>query len=112
MGVNAAGQHIQAGGVHHLHILTHFEVLTDGVHDAVFQQHIGHVVVGGSDDAPVVNQGSGGVVRHVGLPEVWVCLKRRANKPPSAGPSIGIQTCVGLQLGNIETSATVGIEGI
>ena len=68
MGVNAARQHIQARGVHHLHIVTHFHVVADGVHDAVFEQDIGHIVIGGRDDATVSDQGGFGVVRHEKAP--------------------------------------------
>ena len=57
MGIDAAGQHIQPAGVDDLHAFAHDHVFADGVDDAVLHQDIGHVIVGGRDDAAIADQG-------------------------------------------------------
>ena len=64
MGVHPARQHIQTAGIDHRYVRPDLKPVANGVHDAVLEQHIGHVVVGGGDDPAVADQGGTGRLGH------------------------------------------------
>ena len=56
MGVHPARQHIQAAGIDNRHVGPDLNLMTDGVDDAVFEQHISHIVIGGGDNPAIADQ--------------------------------------------------------
>ena len=57
--VDAARENQQAGRVMHVDILAGLEIQSDGMDPAVFDHHIGPVVVGRGNDTPALDQCSG-----------------------------------------------------